>query len=135
LPTAGTFPAWLITNVPQLVSSCQCSVGVNLDGPKFSCPTSLPRLTRQAQTILHRFEFLQCITDDKFYLKGVEQRQLIPVYYLTAGPGARPMLSRAEHKQQVMQWHLVDPEGGPIQVGVTGHYHHHYTCFRTGSLL
>lgn len=105
----GTFPAWLITNVPQLVSSCQCSVGVNLDGPKFSCPKSLPRLARQAQNILHRFEFLQCITDDST-LQGVDGRQLIPVYYLAAGPGQRPIMSRAEHKQQVMQWHMVEQE-------------------------
>lgn len=105
----GTFPAWLITNVPQLVSSCQCSVGINLDGAKFSCPKSLPRLARQAQTILHRFEFLQCITDDQS-LKGVDGRQLIPIYYLAAGPGQRPMMSRAEHKQQVMQWHMVEQE-------------------------
>lgn len=115
--SAGTFPAWLVTNVPQLVTSCQCSVGVNLDGPKFSCPKSLPRLTRQAQTILHRFESLQCITDDKTLTKGVDERQLIPVYYLTAGPGQRPMLSRAEHKQQVLQWHMAEQQQGQQQQG------------------
>lgn len=112
LAAAGTFPTWLITNVPQLVSSCQCSVGVNLDGSKFSCPKSLPRLTRQAQTVLHRFEFLQCITNDKSLKgEGVDGRQLIPIYFLAAGPGQRPMLTRAEHKEKVTEWHMVQQEG------------------------
>ena len=108
---AGTFPAWLVTNVPQLVASCQCSVGVNLDGPKFSCPKSLPRLTRQAQTILHRFESLQCITDDT-RLKGLDSRQLIPIWVAAAGPGQRPLMSRAEHKQ-ALQWHFEGQQGQP----------------------
>jgi hypothetical protein len=95
-------------------------VGVNLDGPKFSCPKSLPRLTRQAQSILHRFEFLQCLTDDTT-LQGVDDRQLIPIYFLAAGPGQRPMLTRAEHKQQVLQWHLVEQQGQAQGSRVHGH--------------
>lgn len=101
----GTFPPWLASNVPQLVASCQCTVGIKLDGERFTCPKTLPSLTRQAQAILHRFESLQCITDDT-NLKGVSSRQLIPIWVAAAGPGQRPMLSRAEHKQQVLQWHL-----------------------------
>lgn len=90
--------------MPRLVASCQCSVGVNLDGHKFSCPTALPLLTRQAQTILHRFESLQCTTGSK-NAKGLDGRQLIPIWAAAAGPGQRPLMSRAEHKQ-VLTWHL-----------------------------
>lgn len=91
---AGIFPAWLVTSIPQVVASCQCAVGINLDSGAFTCPAALPRLSNSAQATLRRFGFLQCVAGGRAQ----------PLWQLTAAGGGSGPMTRAAHKAAMQRF-------------------------------
>lgn len=49
-------------NLPVLMDSCKCTIGISLDPQAFDCPVETPQPNRRAQEVLHGFEYLQCMS-------------------------------------------------------------------------